>query len=68
MAFTTAGLTSGGNTTHYHLQYDDSLRRGAANPSGPEPDRTNAVIASAEADFTVIPAGSPGPRWTSPSG
>ena len=44
MAATTNGLTNGGATTHYAFTYDDSL--GAPlNPGGPEPARTNAVIA-----------------------
>lgn len=54
MAFTTAGLTGGGSTAHYSFRYDDSLRQTAANPTGPEPARTNAVIASAEADFALM--------------
>ena len=47
MAATTSGLTNSGVTTHYSFTYDDSL--GAPlNPGGPEPARTNAVIASNE--------------------
>lgn len=51
MAFTTTGLSNGGVTTHYNFQYNDSLEQSAANPTGPEPARTNAVIAAAEGDF-----------------
>jgi hypothetical protein len=54
MAFTTAGLSNGGVTSHYNFQYDDSLEQSAANPTGPEPTRTNAVIAAAEGDFNQM--------------
>lgn len=54
MAQITTGLTSGGQTTHYAFTYEDSLQKTAANPSGPEPARTNAVIAAAEGDFTQM--------------
>jgi len=54
MAQITTGLTNGGLTTHYAFTYEDSLRQTAANPSGPEPARTNAVIAAAEGDFTQM--------------
>ncbi|MEO8428003.1 MAG: hypothetical protein ABI651_12910 [Verrucomicrobiota bacterium] len=50
MALTTSGLTNGGVTAHYRFQYDDSL--GGA--GGIEPARTNAVIASCEADFNLM--------------
>jgi hypothetical protein len=40
----TTGLTGGGVTTHYTFSYDESL-------TGLEPARTNAVIASCEADY-----------------
>ena len=53
MAPTTNGLTSGGVTAHYAFTYDDSLGP-PANPGGPEPARTNAVIAGCEADFTLM--------------
>lgn len=53
MAFTSAGLTNGGTTAHYRFQYDDSLSA-PINPGGPEPARTNAVIASCEADFNLM--------------
>ncbi len=43
----TTGLTNGGITTHYAFAYDESL----GGPGGVEPARTNAVIASCEADF-----------------
>ncbi len=54
MALTTAGLTNGGTTTHYRFQYDDALAASTANPTGPEPARTNAVIAACEADFAMM--------------
>jgi Polyglycine hydrolase-like, structural repeat len=50
MAFVTTGLTNGGVTTHYRFSYDDSL----ASPSGPEPARTNAVIAACETDYNLM--------------
>src|SRR6185369_11167705 len=53
MAFTTAGLTNGGVTTYYRFQYDDSLSA-PINPGGPEPARTNAVIAAVEGDFNQM--------------
>jgi hypothetical protein len=53
MAFTTNGLTNGGVTTHYRFQYDDSLSA-PINPGGPEPARTNAVIAAVEGDFNLM--------------
>jgi hypothetical protein len=54
MAFTTAGLKNGGDTTHYHFEYDGSLQATAANPGGPEPARTNDVIDNCEADFALM--------------
>ncbi len=54
MAQITTGLTNGGQTTHYSFTYEDSLQKTAANPTGPEPARTNAVIAAAEGDFTQM--------------
>jgi hypothetical protein len=53
MALTTTGLTNGGVTTHYRFQYDDSLSA-PINPGGPEPVRTNAVIAACEGDFNLM--------------
>src|SRR4051812_7315689 len=53
MALTTTGLTNGGVTTHYRFQYDNSLSA-PRNPSGPEPARTNAVIAACENDFNLM--------------
>jgi hypothetical protein len=53
MALTTTGLTNGGVTTHYRFQYDDSLSA-PINPGGPEPARTNAVIAACENDFNLM--------------
>lgn len=50
MTFITTGLTNGGATTHYRFQYDDSL----AGAGGPEPARTNAVIAACENDFNLM--------------
>ena len=54
MAFITTGLTGGGVTTHFSFSYDESLRKTAANPGGLEPDRTNAVIAQVENDYTQM--------------
>lgn len=53
MTQTTNGLTNGGVTTHYRFQYDDSLSA-PINPGGPEPGRTNAVIAACENDFNQM--------------
>jgi hypothetical protein len=53
MALTTTGLTSSGVSTHYKFQYDDSLAA-PLNPGGPEPARTNAVIAACENDFNLM--------------
>lgn len=53
MALTTSGLTNGGVTAHYRFQYDDSLSA-PINPGGPEPARTNAVIAACEGDFNQM--------------
>ncbi|MCS6305335.1 MAG: hypothetical protein H8K07_16965 [Nitrospira sp.] len=50
MALTTTGLTNGGTTTHYQFQYDDSL----AGAGGPEPARTNAMMAACENDFNLM--------------
>lgn len=50
---TANGLTpNGGLTTHYQFQYDDSLFKDPQkNPNGPEPARTNSVIAACENDY-----------------
>jgi len=53
MALTSNGLTNSGVTTHYKFQYDDSLSA-PINPGGPEPARTNAVIAACENDFNLM--------------
>src|SRR3954453_10156268 len=53
MALTTTGLTNGGVITHYRFQYDNSLSA-PLNPGGPEPARTNAVIAACENDFDLM--------------
>ena len=50
MAFVTTGLSNGGVTAHYRFSYDDAL----AAPGGPEPARTNAVIASCESDYDLM--------------
>jgi hypothetical protein len=50
MTFITAGLTNGGRTNHYTFSYDESLE----NPRGPEPSRTNAVIAACEYDYNLM--------------
>jgi len=54
MAQTTNGLTNGGVTTHYNFSYDDSFANSAANPTGPEPARTNAVIQQCENDYNLM--------------
>jgi FG-GAP-like repeat len=54
MALTNVGLDNGGLTPHYQFQYDDSLRQTPANPGGPEPARTNAVIRACESDFGLM--------------
>ena len=48
MAFITTGLTNGGLTTHYQVEYDDSLSTADGK------DRANALIAACEADFTLM--------------
>jgi hypothetical protein len=48
MALTTAGLTNGGLTTHYQIQYDDSLSLADGK------DRANALIAVCEADYNLM--------------
>ena len=53
MTLTTNNLTNGGVTAHYRFQYDDSLSA-PLNPGGPEPARTNAVIAAVENDFNQM--------------
>jgi hypothetical protein len=53
MTLTSTGLTSSGNTAHYRFRYDDSLSP-PINPGGPEPARTNAVIAGCENDFNLM--------------
>lgn len=50
MALTTNGLTNGGVTAHYNFSYDDSF----AGSGGPEPARTNAVIAACENDYNLM--------------
>jgi hypothetical protein len=54
MAFTRTGLPKGGVTHHYGFQYDDSLQLTAANPTGIEPTRTQAVMDGSDADFTLM--------------
>lgn len=48
MALVTTGLTNHGLTTHYQIQYDDSL----ATADGK--DRANGLIAQCENDFTLM--------------
>jgi hypothetical protein len=50
----TDGLTGGGATTHYAFSYHERLKNTAANPSGPEPARTNAAIAAGEGDYSLM--------------
>jgi hypothetical protein len=44
------GLVNNGVTAHYDFSYDSSL----AAPAGPEPARTNAVIAACETDYNLM--------------
>jgi hypothetical protein len=53
MALTNSLLTNSGITTHYNFQYDNSLSP-PLKPGGPEPARTNAVIAACENDFNLM--------------
>ena len=46
----TDGLPNGGVTTHFTFSYDRAL----ANPGGPEPARTSAVMATVEGDYTLM--------------
>ena len=48
MTYTTAGLTNGGRTTHYQIQYDDSLSQADGM------DRANALIAVCEGDYALM--------------
>jgi Listeria-Bacteroides repeat domain (List_Bact_rpt) len=50
----TDGLAGGGGTMHFTFSYHEGLKTTAANPSGPEPARTNDVIASCERDYNLI--------------
>jgi hypothetical protein len=50
MAYTVAGLTNGGVTTHYRFSYGTAL----GGNGGVEPARTNAVIAACEADYNLM--------------
>jgi hypothetical protein len=50
----TTGLTNGGVTTHYAFSYDSALQKTAANPTGPEPARTNALISFCEGDYNIV--------------
>jgi len=54
MATTTKGLTNGGRTTHYQFEYDDALGSSFGT------DRTNALMAAAEADYTLMASWFPG--------
>ena len=48
MTYTTAGLTNGGKTAHYQIQYDDSLSQADGM------DRANALIAVCEQDYDLM--------------
>ena len=67
MAQITTGLV-GNPTAHYSFSYDSSLRRTAANPTGPEPARTNALIQACETDFNWMSGffGNPGLDYSIP--
>jgi len=45
MAFVTAGLSNGGRTAHFEIEYDDSLR---------SPETANALIETSDADFELM--------------
>src|SRR5271165_1019948 len=67
MAHITTGLV-GNPTTHYSFSYDSSLQKTASNPTGPEPARTNALIAACEGDFNLMSGwfGNPALDYTTP--
>lgn len=48
MTLVTTGLTNNGRTTHYQIQYDDSLSQADGM------DRANGLIATCEADYTLM--------------
>lgn len=48
MAFVTTGLTNGGLTTHYQIEYDDSLSQADGR------DRANALLGVCEADYNLV--------------
>ena len=48
MTYTTAGLTNGGRTAHYQIQYDDSLSQADGML------RANALIAVCEQDYALM--------------
>lgn len=48
MTFSTTGLTNGGRTAHYQIQYDDSIAGGV------EPGRCNQLVAACEGDFNLM--------------
>jgi hypothetical protein len=50
----TDGLPNGGVTSHYKFSYDSALKKTAANPAGPEPARTIAVMAKVEGDYSLM--------------
>jgi hypothetical protein len=54
MAFTSAGLTNGGNTDHFTFEYDDPL------PASAGVVRTNSVMQSCEADWALLTSWFPG--------
>lgn len=56
--YTAAGLANSGQgagiTAHFAFQYDSALALSGSNPTGLEPARTNALIASCEGDFNLM--------------
>jgi len=54
MTIIRTGLSNGGLTAHYSFSYDDALANSPTNPNGPEPARTNAVIAACETDYNLM--------------
>ena len=48
MSYTTVGLTNGGRTAHYQIQYDDTLSQADGM------DRANGLIAACEDDYALV--------------
>jgi hypothetical protein len=48
------GLTNAGVTPRFTYDYDEILKKTPTNPNGPEPARTNAMIAASDADYDLM--------------